>query len=109
MAEKPPSKLGKLLGSAREPAPRRPGLFRPPGHWLTSEQVHNSLGETLLADNDVQLARTGDPFKNFQFAQTHQGRVAFEQLGGVSPPTHGPGSLPPPNHVLLPPLLAFRH
>src|SRR5260370_23737985 len=107
MAEKPPSKLGKLLGSAREPAPRRPGLFRPPGHWLTSEQVHNSLGETLLAHNDVQLARTGDPFKNFQFAQTHQGRVAFAQLAGVSLTTHGPGFLAGHNPRLLARLSSF--
>src|SRR5712692_11841288 len=50
--------------------------------WLTSKQVNDSLGKALLTDHDVQFARTGDLFENFQFSEAHEGRVAFEQLGG---------------------------
>jgi len=42
---------------AARPTPQDPAA----GHQSPSEQVHDPLGQTLLAQHDVQLAASGDP------------------------------------------------
>jgi hypothetical protein len=62
---------------------RRQRLDPASGHQSPSEQVHDPLGQPLLAQHDVQLAAGGDLFQNFQFVQAHERRVALQQLGRV--------------------------
>jgi len=50
--------------SGRKPRyARRPGPLSASGHQVLSEQVHNPLGQALLAQHDVQLAAGGNAHK----------------------------------------------
>ena len=57
---------------------RGPSLCPTPGYFGQSEQVHDPLGEALLAQHDVELAAGGNPLQDFQLPQPHQRRVAIE-------------------------------
>jgi hypothetical protein len=46
----------------------------PPGGFRRSEQVHDPLGQALLAQHDVQLAAGGDPLPDLQLPP-HQRRT----------------------------------
>ena len=64
------------VGPKGAPAGRR----IPPTGALSLQQVDHTIGQTLFAEHDVQLAGRGDLFENLQFPQPHQCRAAFEQL-----------------------------
>jgi len=61
--------LGKGLPDRRAAGIRPEARLRlwPPDGFRQSEQVHDPLGQTLLAQHDVQLAAGGDLLQSFQF------------------------------------------
>lgn len=64
------------LGNEKSPLIR---LLEPGAEGL--QQVDHSLGKSLFAEDDVQVARRCDLFQDFQFSETHQRRVVGQQLG----------------------------
>ena len=45
------------------------------------QQVYDSVGQSLFAEYDVQVAGGRDTFQDFQFPEPHQSRVVRQHLG----------------------------